>query len=106
MLQNLFDFEPNHLLPESDLLPEGKATLDQQRSLLASVDQAYQNYRYNKVLRLLKTNLATLSNYFGTESTGLKPRLYQCYENSFNSLERRSGQSTLFYLLQEYVNHS
>ena len=103
MLQNLFDFEPNHLLPESDLLPEDKAALDQQRSLLASVDQAYQNYRYNEVLRLLKTNLANLSNYFGTESTGLKPRLYQCYENSFNSLERRSGQSTLFYLLQEFL---
>jgi isoleucyl-tRNA synthetase len=99
MLANLFDFDATS---QPALLPEDQAALDQLAELRSQVQAAYESCDFNEALRLLQNYAAqNLSrDWFGTETTGLKARLYLCYEGAADSSDRRSGQSALYQACQ------
>lgn len=107
-LANLFDFQSENRLPLSDLLPEDQLAALASAELLDSMTTNFRNFEYQTATKLLREYLSdTSANWFGTETTGLKSRLYQVYEDmgaTPDSYERRSGQTALAMMLHNLAN--
>jgi isoleucyl-tRNA synthetase len=105
MLSNLCDFTPDDRSDQKKLLPEDKWALEDLNNLKQKMNQAYRKYNFAEATKLL-FNYLTLDfsqNWLKTETTGLKQRLYLCYEGKNDDRERRSGQTALAIVLKELL---
>lgn len=102
MLSNLFDFDSDMALDYQDLLLEDQEALKTLNQLQQQMHQAFQDSNFAEAYKLLFNYLATdfSQDWLKTETTGLKGRLYLCYENNHDDYDRRSGQTALNLVLQ------
>jgi isoleucyl-tRNA synthetase len=102
MLSNLFDFSSEMALESKDLLHEDQKALEAFNQFQQQMHNAYQSSNFAEAHKLLFNYLANdfSKDWLKTETTGLKGRLYLCYENNRNAYERRSGQTALNLVLR------
>ena len=93
-LDNLVDFDPNHLVAPAEMLELDRWAVTSLNGLMERVEQAYQNYEFHVITHAVNDFcVVTLSaRYLDI----IKDRLY-C--DGKDSLSRRSAQTALFLIL-------
>ncbi len=99
MLGNIYDFEPEkHSVPFDEMLPQDKYMLVKTEELKNKILNFYEEYAFHRAFHTFHRfcTLDLSSFYFDI----LKDRLYTYY---YNSKERRSAQTVLYYILKTLV---
>ena len=94
ILDNLVDFDPNHLVAPEDMLPLDRWALTKCNELMQRCADAYHDYEFTVICHSINDFcVVTLSNFY---LDILKDRLY-CDEK--DGLPRRSAQTALYLIL-------
>ena len=98
ILGNLYGFDPDNPVPYEDLLPLDKWALSRLRTLIEKCIAAYERYEFHLVTYAIHNFcVVDMSNLY---LDVIKDRLYCEAEDS---LARRSGQTTIYYILDAMV---
>ena len=93
-LDNLVDFDPEHLVAPADMLELDRWAMTKLNELIEKVDKAYDNYEFHTVSHAINDFCVVVLSSFYLDI--LKDRLY-C--DASNSPERRSAQTALYLIL-------
>lgn len=98
LLGNLHDFNPNDAVPESDMKEVDRWAEEKMKSVSLQVAEYYESFAFNKAYEeIYRFCNVSLSSFYLDH---LKDRLYTYGKHS---LERRSAQTALYFILAELL---
>ena len=98
MISNLYDFELNKAVPDGELLLLDRYMLQLSSQMFQQVDRHFESFEFGKASQLILNYAITEMSSFYLDVT--KDRLYN---DAADSIERRSAQTALSFMLRDFV---